>query len=249
MKLVVNADDFGYSKGVNLGILEAHVEGIVSSATMMMNMPGVAHAFRLAADTPTLGVGVHLVLTCGSPLEANVPTLTDENGMFRRGQAHLEDVSAEEVEREFTAQLETFFRSGRKPTHIDSHHHVHARETILPVVLRLAERHGLPVRYPWAFEQAAERSHTTKVHTTEGFSHHFYGADLTADGLIAIIEGLSGSATAEIMTHPAYVDEELLKGSSYAIPRARELQILTAPKVKEYIKLKKVQLVNFNEIG
>lgn len=248
MKLIVNADDFGYSKGVNLGIVEAHIEGIVSSATMMMNMPGVEHAFRLVADTPTLGVGVHLVLTCGSPLDANVPSLADENGLFRRGQAHLAEASTEEVEREFTAQLERFFRSGRKPTHIDSHHHVHARETILPVVLRLTERYGLPVRYPWAFEQE-ERSNTPPIHTTEGFSHHFYGEDLTVDGLIAILEGLSGSATAEIMTHPAYVDEELLKGSSYAIPRTKELQILTAPKVKEYIKHSKVQLVTFNEIG
>lgn len=247
MKLIVNADDFGYSKGVNLGIVEAHVEGIVSSATMMMNMPGVEHALRLAADTPTLGVGVHLVLTCGAPLEENVPTLTDENGLFRRGQAHLAEASAEEVEREFAAQLERFFRSGRKPTHIDSHHHVHARENILPVVLRLAERYGLPVRYPWAFEQA-ERPYATKVLTTEGFSHHFYGEDLTVDGLISIIDGLQASATAEIMTHPAYVDEELLKGSSYAIPRTRELQILTASKVKEYIRHKKVQLVTFNEI-
>ncbi|MDF2680803.1 MAG: hypothetical protein K0R47_1993 [Brevibacillus sp.] len=247
MKLIVNADDFGYSKGVNLGIVEAHIEGIVSSATMMMNMPGVEHAFHLAADTPALGVGVHLVLTCGSPLEANVPTLTDENGLFRRGQAHLAEASAEDVEREFTAQVERFFRTGRKPTHIDSHHHVHARENILPVVLRLADRYGLPVRYPWAFEQG-ERPHTSPIHTTEGFSHHFYGDDLTVDGLIAIIEGLSGSSTAEIMTHPAYVDEELLKGSSYAIPRTKELQILTAPKVKEHIKQSKVQLVTFNEI-
>lgn len=248
MKLVVNADDFGYSKGVNLGIVEAHVEGIVSSSTMMMNMPGVEHAFRLAADTPTLGVGVHLVLTCGSPLEANVPSLTDENGLFHRGQAHLAEASSEEVEREFAAQLERFIRSGRMPTHIDSHHHVHASENILPVVLRLAERYGLPVRYPWAFEQA-ERSHTPKVPTTESFSHHFYGEELTAEGLISIIEGLLGSATAEIMTHPAYVDVELLRGSSYAIPRTKELQILTAPKVKEYIKHSKVQLVTFNEIG
>lgn len=248
MKLIVNADDFGYSKGVNLGIVEAHVEGIVSSATMMMNMPGVEHAFRLATETPTLGVGVHLVLTCGSPLESNVPSLTDENGRFRRGQSHLEEASVEEVEREFRAQLERFFRSGRMPTHIDSHHHVHARETILPIVLRLAERYELPVRYPWAFEEK-EHSRTTQVNTTEGFSHHFYGDDLTVDTLIGIIDGLSGSSTAEIMSHPAYVDEELLRGSSYAIPRTKELQILTAPEVKEYIKHKKVQLVTFNEIG
>ncbi|MFJ9498051.1 chitin disaccharide deacetylase [Brevibacillus centrosporus] len=248
MKLIVNADDFGYSKGVNLGIVEAHVEGIVTSATTMMNMPGVEHAFRLAAENPKLGMGIHLVLTCGAPLESHVPTLTDSSGKFCRGQAHLEDVSPEEVEREFTAQLERFFRMGRRPTHIDSHHHVHAREAILPIVLRLAERHSLPVRYPWALE--TERGeHTPKVRTTESFSARFYGDDVSVESLIGIIDGLSGSSSAEIMSHPAYVDEELLTGSSYARQRTRELQILTAPEVKEYIKQKRVQLVTFNEIG
>lgn len=247
MKLIVNADDFGYSKGVNLGIVEAHTDGIVSSATMMMNMPGVEHAFRLAEDHPSLGVGIHLVLTCGAPLEPNVPSLTDEYGAFRRGQAHLADVSAEEVEREFTAQLERFFRTGRRPSHIDSHHHVHAHEAILPVVLRLAERFRLPVRYPWVFGQ--QRGDHPPVPTTQGFSHHFYGDGLTADTLVGIVEELSGCSTAEIMCHPAYLDEELLTGSSYARQRARELQILTSPEVREYIRDRKVQLVTFNDIG
>ncbi|MFD2368783.1 chitin disaccharide deacetylase [Brevibacillus sp. GCM10020057] len=248
MKLIVNADDFGYSKGVNLGIIEAHVEGIVSSATMMMNMPEVGHALRLASEHPGLGVGVHLVLTCGSPLEANVPSLTDEHGRFRRGQSHLAEASAEEVEREFTAQLERFLRSGRRPTHLDSHHHVHAHEVILPVVLRLAEKYELPVRFPWMIAQQGRVAHP-RIRTTEGFSQRFYGDGLTVETLLGIVDDLADSSTAEIMTHPAYVDEELLTGSSYAIPRTRELKILTAPEVKEYIKSKKVQLVTFNEIG
>lgn len=248
MKLIVNADDFGYSKGVNLGIIEAHVEGIVSSTTMMMNMPGVEHALHLAAQHPDLGVGVHLVLTCGSPLEQNVPSLTDEHGLFRRGQSHLAEASAAEVEREFTAQLERFIRSGRRPTHLDSHHHVHAHEAILPIVLRLAEKYDLPVRYPWTFVQQGREAYP-RIRTTEGFSHRFYGDGLTVRTLLGIVDSLADCATAEIMTHPAYVDEELLAGSSYAVQRTRELQILTAPEVKEYIRSRKAQLVTFNEIG
>lgn len=248
MKLIVNADDFGYSKGVNLGIVEAHRDGVVSSATMMVNMPGLEHAVRLAKENPFLGVGIHLVLTCGSPVSGNVPTLTDENGRFRRGQEHLGYADTEDVEREFLAQLERFWSTGLKLTHVDSHHHVHTHETVLPVVLRLADRFGLPIRNPWTYApRNVEQGH--RVSTTEGFSHHFYGDDLTGKTFIQIVDGLAKYSTAEIMTHPAYLDEELLVGSSYSRQRARELQVLTSSQVKDFIKQSKVQLAAFNEIG
>lgn len=83
-KWIINADDFGYSKGVNYGIIEAHQQGIVTSATLMANMPGATHAAALAKDKPNLGVGVHLVLTIGKPLTEDVPSLIDKNGHFLR---------------------------------------------------------------------------------------------------------------------------------------------------------------------
>ncbi|MGO0062826.1 chitin disaccharide deacetylase [Brevibacillus fluminis] len=248
MKLIVNADDFGYSKGVNLGIVEAHAEGIVTSATMMVNMYAFDHAVRLAAAHPALGIGIHLVLTCGYPVTDQAKTLVDADGRFRRGQEHLDAADPLEVEREFTAQIERFLASGLVPTHLDSHHHVHAHPGILPVVLRLAERYRLPIRNPWTAAPQM-RPADRRITTTEAFSHRFYGDGLTEATLLAIVEKLADSATAEIMCHPAYLDAELLAGSSYALPRTRELQILTSAAVTSFIAKRQIPLCTFNDIG
>ena len=83
-KVIFNADDFGYSKAINLGIIQAHKNGILSSATLMANMPGFEDAVKLAKENPELGVGVHLTLTCGYPVLSDVPTLCQENGKFHK---------------------------------------------------------------------------------------------------------------------------------------------------------------------
>ncbi len=247
MKLIVNADDFGYSKGVNLGVVEAHQHGIVSSATMMVNMTGLEHAVRLAREHPTLGIGIHLVLTCGKPVHLQVPSLTTEDGRFPTCQELFSTARTDEVEQEFTAQIERFLATGLTPTHLDSHHHVHAHEAILPVVLRLAERYKLPVRN-WALHQD-QAIVDSRILTTERFSAQFYGDDLSVEGLCNLLVSLEGCQTAEIMCHPAYLDEELLTGSSYARQRARELQILTDSSVREFLRLREIELATFNEIG
>ena len=119
--LVVNGDDFGASRGINRGVIEAHERGILTSTSMMVNAPASAEAGELGARYRTLGVGLHVVL--GSP--ANPATL----------QAELE------------RQLERFVElTGRAPTHIDSHHNVHREHRLLPAFRDLAERHNLPLR-------------------------------------------------------------------------------------------------------
>ncbi|MGM0710469.1 chitin disaccharide deacetylase [Brevibacillus parabrevis] len=248
MKLIVNADDFGYSKGVNLGIIEAHRAGVVTSTTTMVNMGGFEHAVQLARETPTLGVGIHLVLTCGAPVSHDVPSLTDEHGRFHRGYDYLGTTSPEDVEKELRSQIEKYLATGLAPTHIDSHHHVHAHAAILPIVLRLAQEYRLPVRNPWGF-QAGDREKQPDVLTTEGFSHRFYGEDLSVQTFFDIVEELADCSVAEMMTHPAYLDEAILTGSSYALPRTRELQILTAKEIKEYVQTRQIQLVTFKELG
>jgi predicted glycoside hydrolase/deacetylase ChbG (UPF0249 family) len=120
--LIVNGDDFGASKGVNRGVIEAHDRGILTSASMMVDMPGSADAAALSARHPKLGVGLHVVLP--SPAES---------------------AAAEaEVER----QLQRFTElTGRLPTHIDTHHNVHRDDDgLLPIFLAVAKHHGLPLR-------------------------------------------------------------------------------------------------------
>lgn len=119
--LIVNGDDFGASRGINLGVIEAHEKGILTSASLMVDMPASADAAALGARHPRLGVGLHVVL----PSHA--------------GSAAVEA----EVER----QLERFAElTGRLPTHIDTHHNVHRANVLLPIFLAVAERHGLPLR-------------------------------------------------------------------------------------------------------
>jgi chitin disaccharide deacetylase len=117
--LIVNADDFGASHGINLGVVQAHTKGILTSASMMVDTARSAEAACLSACHPDLGVGLHVVLR--SPADA----------------PHAE------VER----QLERFTElTGKLPTHIDAHHNVHRDERVLPAFVRVTERHNLPLR-------------------------------------------------------------------------------------------------------
>jgi predicted glycoside hydrolase/deacetylase ChbG (UPF0249 family) len=116
--LIVNGDDFGASHGINLGIVEAHRRGILTSASLMVDPPTSAEAARLGADHPSLGVGLHVVISRGDSPRA-------------------------EVER----QLERFVElTGQLPTHIDAHHNAHHEEGVLPAFLVVAARHKLPLR-------------------------------------------------------------------------------------------------------
>ena len=83
-KLIVNADDFGYCEAVNYGIISAHRNGIVTSTTIMANMPGFDHAVNLLKKNKDIGCGVHMTLSCNKPLNNKFKSLVDENGMFHR---------------------------------------------------------------------------------------------------------------------------------------------------------------------
>ena len=149
-QLVVNADDFGISRGVNRGIVEAHRRGIVTSASVMANLPSAEDALTRAAVCPDLGLGLHLTLTAGRPLcpPEGVPSLVDGSGAFfvlgeLLGRLSAGRVERADLERELTAQVEWALRRGLHPTHLDAHHHVHVHPRVSPVVLDLARRHAV----------------------------------------------------------------------------------------------------------
>jgi predicted glycoside hydrolase/deacetylase ChbG (UPF0249 family) len=126
--LIVNADDFGASRGLNRGILECHTRGVVTSASLMVTGRAVHEAVAISRDYPRLSVGLHW----------------DVWGEGER-QFDIADVSA--VRREFYRQVEEFHRlMGRMPSHIDSHHHLHRRPELLPVFRELVEPLAVPLR-------------------------------------------------------------------------------------------------------
>ncbi len=156
--LIVNADDYGLTPGVSAGIRQAHTAGLVTSTTVMMNMPAAAAELpRALAECPRLGLGVHLVLTAGQPVlpATALPSLmrlADRPGFptlaaFGAGLARLD---LAEVHAEWRAQIERFVRAaGRPPTHLDSHHHTaYFTPALFNTMLSLARQYGCAVRVP-----------------------------------------------------------------------------------------------------
>lgn len=222
-KVIINADDFGLCRGVNHGILDSHRFGVVNSTTMLVNMPGTEHAVELARLYPELQVGIHLSLTCGRPVSGSVPSLVDENGYFRYTSRIFEEkeINVDEVEWEWETQVDRFLSYDLPLSHIDSHHHVHSFKPLIPVVKRLSERYGVPVRN--VFEEDVEGMNLL----TDRFSMDFYREGVSVAGLKRILVQRREGETLEVMCHPAYVDSFLKENSSYCEERLRELDVLT----------------------
>jgi hypothetical protein len=149
--LIVNADDLGWTEGVNRGVAEAHRNGIVTSASLLANGAGFAAAVELARATPGLGVGIHLNLSNGAPVvrREHVATLVNEAGEFEGGPETLllkvatRQLELAEVEKEWDAQIGKARDAGIAPTHLDGHKHVHMLPGLFEIALRLAKRHRI----------------------------------------------------------------------------------------------------------
>jgi hopanoid biosynthesis associated protein HpnK len=149
--LIVNADDLGWTQGVNRGIAEAHRNGIVTSASLLANGKAFASAVDLVGAMPGLGVGVHLNLSDGAPVATReqVKSLVNEAGMLESGPESLllrlarRSLALDEVEREWEAQIRKARGAGIQPTHLDGHKHVHMLPGLFEIALRLAKRHGI----------------------------------------------------------------------------------------------------------
>ena len=149
--LIVNADDLGWTRGVNRGIAEAHRNGIVTSTSLLANGCAFEEGVQSALQSPRLGVGVHLNLSDGKPLAParQVKSLLDENGNFSGGPETLlfrltaKSLDAREVELEWNAQIEKVRAAGIRPTHLDGHKHVQMLPGLFAVALRLAKKHGI----------------------------------------------------------------------------------------------------------
>jgi len=149
--LIVNADDLGWTEGVNRGILEAFQHGIVTSASLIANGAAFAGGVAAARSAPGLGVGVHLNLSDGPPLanRKTVTTLLNKGGEFAGGPERLllrrarRGLLLTEVETEWDAQIRKVRDAGIAPTHLDGHKHVHMLPGLFEIALKLAKRHGI----------------------------------------------------------------------------------------------------------
>ena len=260
-RLIINSDDYGRTPGISRGIRQAHLRGVVTSTTCMMNIPTTAEDVNVALkETPHLGMGVHLVLTMGRPVSApeTVPSIVDENGNFFKYTPlieHLNSLLMDDVKKEWQAQIEAFIQAaGRKPTHLDSHHHSsYFSPDLFHKMLELAQEYDCPIRFPFT-EVSSELEETAKhvpdliqefnPRRPDVFFVNFYDQTATKEQMLAIINSVA-EGTSELMCHPGFVDDTFAKESIYNFQRERELNILTDPSIKQAIESQGIQLITF----
>jgi chitin disaccharide deacetylase len=212
--LIVNADDFGACSGVNRGIVEAFRHGIVTSTSLMVDRPGRDEAVALAGGCPDLGVGLH----------ATVDDVMDAAGC----RAALE------------AQLDRFLELlGRLPTHLDSHHHIHARPELLPAFRAVADGLEIPLR-----DYSSVRWCRRYYGQWSGESHPEH---VSARSLVDIIERDTGDDVTELSCHPGRVDPEL--ASSYAAEREHEVRALCDATVRGFLEAAGIALIHFGHLA
>lgn len=235
--LIVNADDFGLSKGQNYGIIEACKNGLVTSTTALVNGTAIAHAVELSRCVPELAIGMHFVLTLGEPVSA-MPGLTREGRlgkwiwqMAEEGNLPLDEI-AYELECQYGRFVELF---GCEPTHIDSHHHVHMIAQIYPIVAAFVARKGIALRIDRR-QVALSALGQDMVRSSEGFASDFYGEAVSAALFLQILDASiqRDEKSLEVMCHPAFVDNTIM-GSAYCYPRLSELDVLTSESLKHAI--------------
>jgi hopanoid biosynthesis associated protein HpnK len=268
-KLIVNADDFGFTTDVNEGIIEAHEKGILTATTLMANGEAFDHAVRLAKQTPTLDVGCHLVLVGGISLlppfrhyPATVGQLMRELFFYRIS-----------VHAELNAQVRRIIAAGIQPTHLDTHKHTHLLPPVLEAVAKISAQYGIPwVRrpfdypitggpkdIPWLARNTSRglqflrtRFHRTlhryRCQTTDHFAGFQFTGHLRTAQLIHLIRNLPPGIT-ELMCHPGRYGRELRAARTrLKHSRERELEALTAPEVKAALAEEGVQLVRYRDL-
>ncbi len=206
-RLIINADDFGLTSGVNRAIVEGHQHGIITSATLMANSQAFDEAITLAKSTPTLAVGCHVVLVDGLPVSApsTIPSLLGRDcarfrvklGEFARARRKINPA---DVEVEATAQIRKIQDAGIAVTHLDSHKHTHMFPTVTAPILRAARACGIaeirnpfePAKFRFFKNRGALWSRYVQVRTlhllARRFKQQVQDAGLrTTDGTIGIV--------------------------------------------------------------
>jgi predicted glycoside hydrolase/deacetylase ChbG (UPF0249 family) len=226
--LIVNADDFGYTEGINRGILEAHDKGVVTSASLMVERPAATEAAAEARERRRFGVGLHVEVSRWRT--SRLP---------RRGSARSADAVERWAADDLRRQLDRFrLLVGREPSHLDSHQHRHLTELVRPAFEDVAAELSIPLR---------------RVDRRVRFCGDFYGHDgrgrpepdaISVDALVRLIENLDGRVT-ELCCHPGYVDG---LDDWYRTERQEEVRALCDPRVRHAIERMGLRLCSFAEV-
>ncbi len=274
-RLIINADDFGYSEGVTRGIAEAHAAGVVTSTSILANGIDFENAVHLARTYRALGVGVHLNLVQGRSL-IRVPSLTDPatNEFYPLATQALRAmtgrIDARELDSECRAQIARVREAGLTITHLDSHRHAHAMPGIFPVVSRVAREAGIrAIRIPReplrmrAFDGVAtvrklvlglslRAVRALPLRAPLVTTDHFRGISLQGGshfaGRVRRVLDTLGAGSTELMVHPGHVDASLAAQDSYTAPRSIELAELLSAGVRDRLGRGDIELITFADL-
>jgi len=225
--LIVNADDFGLSAGVNEGILRAHRDGIVTSTSLMVRQPAAAAAVAAAGAHPALSIGLHF----------DAGEWERHDGEWRPRYLWVDDADADAVAAELDHQLQAFRAlTGCDPTHLDSHQHVHRDEPARSILARCARQLGIPLRH-----QSAARYYGGFY--GQGRDGERLGYAIEPAGLVTSIRELAAGTT-ELACHPA---AEVDPTWAYGSERTIELETLCHPSVRAAIAERGVELRSFRD--
>jgi predicted glycoside hydrolase/deacetylase ChbG (UPF0249 family) len=220
--LIVNADDFGASIGINRGILELHHRGILTSTSLMINMSAASDAVDVAATAPELDIGLHVALT-----NEDATPLVDFS-------------DADRCAAELQAQTERFKAAlGRLPTHIDSHHNVHRDPRLTPLFISLAQRYVLPLR-----EHSSVRYFSSFYGQWGGETHP---EQISVEKLLTMLASEVGEGITELSCHPGYRDPDF--ESVYHAEREIELRTLADPRILAFLKQHQIRLIGFRDLA
>lgn len=264
-RLIVQADDLAISHGTTLGIIDAITGGLVRATGIFTNCPDASFAAERVRDLDAVDVGIDLNFVTGRPVldAARVPGLVDSSGVFRTSGAirsahrpvggdfpvtefELEPFDRDETLAEARAQVDKFFDlMGRAPAYV--HHHSLVSPVSDEVVRAVASDLGVP------FVDDLYRSGEVSLLPNDWYTAPFpLGAQAEADAEGAI-ERLLPMIVAQdvslLVTHPGYVDAELLDVSSYSVIRARDLQLVTSARVRALLEEAGVTITSFSREG
>lgn len=275
--LIVNADDFGLSEGVNRGIIAAHQNGILSSTSIMPNGPAFDDAVNIALANPSLDVGVHLTLIgekCVSPA-SELRDMVDKAGalpqsylVFTR-QLLSKRFSVGDVQTEIRAQVERVLKAGIDPSHIDSHQHVHMLPSVFAIVLDIAREYGIPaMRVPLdqvepdgaglisrlmhaVFLPRISRVRLLQVEAAGLRSpDRFWGLGVSGKMDEASLLGILrslGPGINEIMCHPGVSDTETVERYPWDYSWDEERTVLQLDSVRKFVTENDIRLASFRD--
>ena len=264
-KLIINADDCNLTPGVTRGILKSHDEGILTSTTVLINLPIENKTIRALKARPRLGVGLHLNVTLGKPVSRvavgarrAVPLLTDSNGQFRRPLDYWKKRPLlKDVVSEYDAQIQLFKKNfGNPPDHLDTHHHLHDDLLFFRALAVVARKWKLPIRRSRIFLAVGAPLVGAQKGQAQGLplrtTDYLFG-NLEAKfhwqmrPFLGVIENLTDGSS-EIACHPAFCDRALREISSFREPRQEELKLFSNKKLRKTLADLEIELIRFSDI-